>query len=88
MKKPTATQRKVLEAMRDGCPLERRQSIRINKPRYWTLGGRKIAEASPMACLKENWIEAATVLDVSPIARWSTLYTLTDAGLAAISEAR
>jgi len=83
-KKPTAAQRKVLEAMRDGKALERRSPLRINKPRYWTLDSRKIAGASPDACHRAGWIDAVYV-DQPFGARWGVLYTLTDLGRRAIT---
>ncbi len=81
--KPNPSQRKILVAMSNGQALERRQPIRLNKPRYWTLESRKIAEASPAACLKAGWIEAVHVAQGHG-SRWSTLYTLTDLGRQAI----
>jgi len=83
--KPTPAQRKVLEAMRDGAALEHRQPLRLNKPRHWTLAGRKISGKSPDVCRAAGWIDATH----EPFrVRWGDLYTLTPAGLAALTAAQ
>jgi hypothetical protein len=86
---PTPAQRKILQAISDGKALERRQPLRANKPSYWTLDSRKIADASPDACRKNGWLEAISVTDGSPFkARWSVPFALTEAGRTALTRAQ
>lgn len=72
--------------MSEGKVLEQRQPLRINKPRYWTMDGSKIAAASPDACRKAGWIES--VAEPQPLIRWGVTYTLTNLGRAALERAQ
>lgn len=79
-KKPTAAQRKVLEAMRDGEKLLYRFPIRMNRPPRWWLGNHTLQVATAHALNVAGWV---ALQDPRKHVN-AHEYTLTDVGRAAL----